>query len=94
MLLSEIVTFLTKKRVFSKIPPKCFQKTVKHNLAVCGSFCEEKKILLIFVLVYCFVQKGLFTINPIFVWVCPFSNLLRKTNLLSISEFLSERVNF
>ena len=66
VLLSEIVTFLTKKRIFQKISPKMLQKKLKHNLAVSVSFCGEKQFLLIFVPFYCFVKKGLFTTNPNF----------------------------
>ena len=38
VLLSEIVIFLTKKRIFQWITQKCFKTTEKHRLLVCGSF--------------------------------------------------------
>ena len=38
VLLSEIVIFLTKKRIFQWITQKCFKTTEKHCLLVCGSF--------------------------------------------------------
>ena len=41
-----------------------------------------------------FVQKKLFKQIQIFLLVCPYSNLLRKTNFLSISVILSEIVTF
>ena len=66
VLLSEIVTFLTKKRFFSEFPKKCFKTTEKHNLVVCGSFWGEKHFLFIFVQFYCFELKGLCTTNPNF----------------------------
>ena len=71
VLLSEIVTYLLKREVFSELARKRFKTKVKHNLAVCGSFCGEKQFLLIFVPFYCFVQKGLFTTNPNFPWDLP-----------------------
>ena len=66
VLLSEIVTFLKKREVFSELTRKCFKTTGKHTLVVCGSFCGEKQFLLIFVPFFCFVQKRLFTTNPKF----------------------------
>ena len=89
VLLSEIVTFLTKKRIFPLISPKNLKTTEKHSLAVCCSFCGEKQFLLIFVPFYWFEQKQLFKQIQIFLRICPFSNLLRKTNSLSISVLLS-----
>ena len=61
---------------------------------VLGSFWVVKQFSLIFAPFNCFVQKGLFTTNPNFLWLCTFSNLLRKKNFPSISELLSERVIF
>ncbi len=37
VILSEKVTFLTKKRSFSELARKCFKTSEKHSLAVCGS---------------------------------------------------------
>ena len=45
VLLSEIVTLLTKKRSFQWISPKMLQITEKLSLAVCGSFWGEKQFL-------------------------------------------------
>ena len=39
-------------------------------------------------------KKGCLKLIQIFLWNCPFSNLLRNTNFPRISEFLSESVNF
>ena len=93
-LLFERDIFLLKREVFSKFPRKRFKTTGKHSLAVCASFCGEKLFLLIFVPFYWFDQKQLFKQIQIFLWICPFSNLLRTTNFLSISVELSERVTF
>ena len=94
-LLSEIVTFWTKKReVFSKLPRKCFKTTEKHSLVVCGSFWGEKQFLLIFVPFYCFEQKDLFTTNPNFPMDLPLFKRVEKKNFPSISEFHSEWFTF
>ena len=79
-LLSEIVTFLTKKRSFQWISSKCFKTTGKHNLAVYGSFWETVFVNLVFVQFYGFDQKKLFKQIQIFLRIWPFSNLLIKTN--------------
>ena len=55
---------------------------------------EEKQILLIFVPFYWFDQKQLFKQIQFFLWICPFSNMLRKTNFLSFSVLHSEIVTF
>ncbi len=47
---------------------------------------------LIFVQFNWFDQKQLYKQIQIFLWICPFTNLLRKTNFLSISVLLSEIV--
>ena len=82
--------FLIKRDVFSEFPRKNFKTTGKHILAVCGSFCWGKHFLLIFVPFCWFDQKKLFKQIQIFLRICPFSNLLRKTNFLSISVQVSE----
>ena len=50
--------------------------------------------LLIFPLFYRFDPKKLFKQIQIFLRISPFSNMLRKTNFLSISMLFSERVTF
>ena len=72
VLLSEIVTFLTKKRIFPWISPKKLKTTDKHSLAVCCSFCGEKQFLLIFVPFYWFEQKQLFKQILILLCNCSF----------------------
>ena len=39
-------------------------------------------------------EKGCLQLIQIFLWIWNFSDLLRKTNFPSISEIISERVNF
>ena len=94
MLLSEIVTFLIKRDVFSEFPTKYFKTTEKDSLTVCCSFWGEEQFSFIFVQFYCFEQKGLLQQILIFLWICSFSNLLRETNFLIISELLSEMFFF
>ena len=92
VLISEIVNFCLKRKVLYEFPPKCFKTTERHSLAVCGSLCGEKEILLISFLQYWFVQKKMFKEIQIFLRICPFSNMVRKTNFLSISALVSEIV--
>ena len=82
---SEIITFLTKKRIFLGISLKMLQNNRKHSLAVCGSLWWEKQFLLIFIPFYRFDQKQLFKQIQIFLWICPFSKMERKPNFVSIS---------
>ena len=50
-----------------------------------GSLFGEKLFLLIFIPFYWFDQKKLFKQIQIFLRICPISNMVRKTNFLSIS---------
>ena len=54
----------------------------------------RKTFFLIFILHYWFVQKQLFKQIQIFLRICLFSNMERKTNWLSISVLVSEIVTF
>ncbi len=81
VLLSDIVTFLTKTRRYLWISPKKLQNNRKYSLAVCGSICGEKQFLLIFVPFYWFDQKPWFKQIQIIIRICPFSNMLIKTNV-------------
>ena len=89
VLVSEVVTFMSKRIVLYEFPPKCFKTTERHGLAVSGSFCREKQFLLIFIPFYWFNQKKLFKQIQIFLRICPFSNIVRKTNFLIISEIVT-----
>ena len=82
MILSEIVSFLTKKReIISEFPLKCFKTTEKHSLALCGSFCGEKQFVLKIVPFFCFEQKHLCTPNPNFAQDFLLFKLVEKSNL-------------
>ena len=70
------------------------QTTEIHSLGVCGSLCGEKHLLLIFISFYWFDQKQLFKQIQIFLRISQFSNMVRKTNFLSISVLVSEIVTF
>ena len=94
VLVSEIVTFMYKKKVLSEFPPNNFKTTESHSLALCGSLCGEKQFLLIFIPFYLFDKKKLFKQIQIFLRIYSFSNMVRKTNFLSISVLLSEIVPF
>ena len=89
--LSEIVTFWPK-RVLCEFPQKCLKTTENHSLAVCGSHWGEKEFFSIFLPFYWFDQKQLFKQIQIFLRICPLSNMLRKTNFLTISALFSEIV--
>ena len=91
---SEIITFLTKKSIFLWISLKMLQNNRKHSLAVCGSLWWGKQFLLIFIPFYRFDQKQLVKQIQIFLWICPFSNMVRKTNFVSISVFVYEIITF
>ena len=85
VLVSEIVKFWLKREILNEFPPKCFNTTEKHSLAVCDPIWGEKQFLLIFVPFYWFDQNNLFKQIQIFLRICIFSNMVRKTNFLSIS---------
>ena len=72
VLVSEIVTFMSKRKVLYEFPQKCFKTTERHSLAVCGSIWGEKHFLLIFVPFYWFDQKELFKQIQILLRICPF----------------------
>ena len=94
VLLSELVTFGTKKRSFQWISPKMLQTNRKGYYRCIWLIFRTKTIFVIFVLFYWLVKKKLFKQLQIFVRICPFSKLLRKTNFLCISVLLSVIVNF
>ena len=56
VLVSAIITFMSKKKSSLLISPKMLQK--RPSLAVCGSVCGEKKFLLLFSPFYWFNQKN------------------------------------
>ena len=58
------------------------QTTERSSLAVCGSLCREKQFFLA-------LSKKVVYTNPNFPQYLPISNMLRKTNFLSISVLVS-----
>ena len=72
VLVSEIDTFMIKKKKFYEFTQKWFKTTERHSLAVKGSLCGEKQFLLIFIPFYWFDQKQLFKQIQIFLRICPF----------------------
>ena len=92
VLISEIVTFMSKKNSSLWISPKMLQNIERHSLAICGLLCGEKKFLLIFIRFDWFDQKHLLKQIQIFLRFYPFSNMVRKRNCLSISVLVSEIV--
>ena len=94
VLVSEVVTFMSKKNSSLSISPKMLKTTERHSLAICGLLCGEKKFLLIFIRFYWFDQKKLLKQIQIFLRIFLFSNMVRKTYFLSISVLVSEVVTF
>ena len=67
----------------------------KHSWAVSGWFWGEKQYFLKYLNSFTALnKKGCLQQIEICLWICSFSNLLRKKNFLSISERLSEMVFF
>ena len=94
VLVSEIATFMSKKKSSLWISTKMLQTTERHSLAVGGSLFGEKLFLLIFIPFYWLDQKQFFKQIQIFLWIYSISNMVRKTNFLSISVLVSEIANF
>ena len=90
VLVSGIDTLCLKRKVLYEFPQKCFKTTERHSLAVCGSLCGEKQFLLIFISFNWFDQKSYFKHIQIFIRICLFSKMVRKTNFLSISVIVFE----
>ena len=86
--------FYVKKKFFYEFPQKCFQTTEKHSLKVCVSFCGEKLFFKHLTPLPGLMEKKLFKQIQIFLMICPFSNMVRKSNCLSISVHVSEIVTF
>ena len=91
-LVSEIVTFMSKKKSSLRISTKMLQITESHSLAVFGSLYREEQFLLIFISFYWFDEKELFKQILIFLRIC--SLQIWKKKFLSISVLVSEIVTF
>ena len=94
VLVSEIVTFMSKKKSSLWISKKMHLNHIKSSLSVCGSLFGEKKFLLIFIPFYWFDQKKLFKQIQIFLRICPISNMVRKTNFWVFQCSFFEIVTF
>ena len=91
---SEMSLFWLKSEVLCEFSKKCFKTTERHSLTVCGTHWGEKQFLLIFVPFYWFDQKKLLKQIQIFLRISHFSNMVRKTNFLSISVLICDIVTF
>ena len=91
VLVSEIVTFISKKKVFYEFPQKCFKTAERHSLAVCGSLCGEKQFLLIFFPLTGMIKNSCLNKSKFSTGFSPFQTWLEK-KFLSISLLISEIV--
>ncbi len=92
VLVSEIVTFMSKKNFLYELFRKCFKTTERHSLAVFGSHCWEKKFLLIIIPFYWFYQKQFKQIQ-IFLRICRIKHG-KKFFFFSFSVLIFEIVSF
>ena len=94
VLVSGIATFLTKKRSSLWISPKILQNNTKALFISTWLTLWRKTV---FVNIYPLLlvwSKQFFKQIQIFLRICPFSNMVRKTNFLSISVIVFESVTF
>ena len=94
VLVSEIVTFLTKKRSSRWISPKILQNHKKAEFSCMWLNLGRKTVFLNINPLLLVWSKKLFNQTQIFLRICPLSNMVRKTNFLSFSVLVSEIVNF
>ena len=94
VIVSELSLLCLKRKLLYEFSQKCFKTSERHSLPVSGSLCREKQFLLIIIPFYLFDQKELFKQIQIFLRICPFSNMVRKTNWLSFTVHISEIVTF
>ena len=80
VLVSEIVTFMSKKKSSLWIAPKVLKKTERHSLEVCGTLFGEKQFLLIFIPFYWFDQKKCLNKSKFYSGFSPFKHG-KKNNL-------------
>ena len=91
---SERVPFMSKKKSSLLIYPKMLKKTERHSLALCGPLWGEEPFLLIFIPFHWLIKNRLFKQIQINLRILPLSNMVRKTNFLSLLVLFSEIVNF
>ena len=80
VLISVIVTFMSKKESSLLVTRKMLKITERKSLAICGSLCGEKQFLLAFIPFYWFDQKKLFKKIQIFLRIFPLQTWLEKKN--------------
>ena len=94
VLVSEIDTFLTKKRSSLWISTKMLQNNTKA-LFISMWLTLWRKIFFVNIYLLLLVwSKQFFKQIQIFFRICSFSNMVRKTNFLSISVIFFESVTF
>ena len=93
VLISEVVTFMSKKKVLYEFLQKFFKTTERHSLPVCGSLFVEKHFLLIFNPFYWFDQKNCLNKSKFYSGFSPFKHG-KKNKFLTISVLVSEIVTF
>ena len=94
VLLSEIVFFLLNWEFFVNFPKNVSKQQRSIVLLYVAHFEEKISFCLYLSSFTALNKKGCLQQILIFLWICTFSNLLRKTNFLIISELLSEITNF
>ena len=94
VLVSEIATFLTKKRSSQWISPKMLQNNTKALFISMWLTLRRKPFFFNIYHLLLVWSKQFFKQIQIFLRICPFSNMVRKTNFLSISVIIFESVTF
>ena len=94
VLVSEIATFLTKKRSSLWISPKILQNNTKALFISMWLTLWRKTVFFNIYPLLLVWSKQFFKQIQIFLRICPFSNMVRKTNFLSISVIVFESVTF
>ena len=94
VLVSEIATLLTKKRSSLWISPKILQNNIKALFISMWLTLWRKTVFFNIHALLLVWSKQFFKQIQIFLRICPFSNMVRKTNFLSISVIVFESVTF
>ena len=94
VLVSGIATFLTKKRSSLWISPKILQNNTKALFISTWLTLWRKNVFVNIYLLLLVWSKQFFKQIQIFLRICPFSNMVRKTNFRTISVIVFESVTF
>ena len=94
VLVSEIATFLTKKRSSLWISPKILQNNTKALFISMWLTLWRKNFFFNIYPLLLVWSKQFFKQIQIFLRICPFSNMVRKTNFRTISVIVFESVTF